>query len=71
MYTNKQSVRQSMKPYEESDKVGSLCCGNHVPGIRINVVDTQAIFDFCNYFRGENAVKKLTHSAFRIRTDIA
>ena len=29
------------------------------------------IFVIGNYFRGENAVKKCAHSAFRIRTDIA
>ena len=63
-----------MKPYAESDKVGSLCCticfsDQH---IKINVVVTQAILDFCNMelFQGGNAVNKCMHSAFRIRTDI-
>ena len=47
-----------MQPYAESDKVGSLavqsiglCLKNQ--HIKINVVVTQAILDFCNMEGGE------------------
>ena len=64
-----------MQPYAESDKVGSLAAQNIClknQHIKINVVVTQAILDFCNMelFQGGNAVNKCMHSAFRIRTDI-
>ena len=52
-----------MQPYAESDKVGSLAAQNIClknQHIKINVVVTQAILDFCNMelFQGGNAVNK-------------
>ena len=60
--------------YAESDKVGSLAAQNIClknQHIKINVVVTQAILDFCNMelFQGGKCREKCTHVAFRI--DIA
>ena len=69
-------MRQSMKPYAESDKVRSLlrkeCFRNQ--HIKINVVVTQADLDFCKMelFQGGKCLENIyTHSAFKIRTDKA
>ena len=70
-----ENARQSMKPYAESDSLPPLlrkgCFRNQL--IKINVVVTQVILDFCKMelIQGEMPWKKYTHSAFRIRIDKA
>ena len=53
-----------MKPYAESDKVGSLAAQNIClknQHIKINVVVTQAVLDFCNMelFQGGKCLEKI------------
>ena len=65
---------QSIKPYAESDKVGSLAAQMFKKSAHSYKCSCHTsyfgFFVIWNYFRGGNAVNKSMHSAFRIRTDI-